>query len=212
MNYYVARNGQVFGPYTEETVKSYFAAGSLLASDNIRAETSQEWTTIGQLLGVPQAMPLVATLPQGYAPQGGIVPPNLHWFLLLLLCITWVFPFIWALVQAKYAKKIDQASGAMVAYVLWFLCSAAGIAADVMVVLGKIPAADASLITLISVGSFIAYVFGSFNIRKSMMSYYNTVEPIQLNLSGVLTFFFGIFYLQYHMSRIARWKRTGVLG
>jgi len=51
-----------------------------------------------------------------------------------------------------------------------------------------------------------------FSIRQSMVTYYNTVEPIQLQLSGVMTFFFGMLYLQYHMSRIARWKRTGVLS
>jgi hypothetical protein len=45
-----------------------------------------------------------------------------------------------------------------------------------------------------------------------MLNYYNSVEPINLQLSGAMTFFFGIFYLQYHMSRIARWKRTGVLA
>jgi hypothetical protein len=44
------------------------------------------------------------------------------------------------------------------------------------------------------------------------MSYYNSVEPIQLSLSGALTFFFGVFYLQYHMSRIAHWKKTGILS
>jgi hypothetical protein len=27
-----------------------------------------------------------------------------------------------------------------------------------------------------------------------------------------MTFFFNILYLQYHMSRIAKWKQTGVLS
>jgi hypothetical protein len=45
-----------------------------------------------------------------------------------------------------------------------------------------------------------------------MLTYFNTVEPIALRLSGVMTFFFGILYLQYHMTRIADWKRTGVLS
>ena len=47
MNYYVYRDGQQYGPYTEETVRSYVAAGSLLATDNIRAD--KQWT------GVPPA-------------------------------------------------------------------------------------------------------------------------------------------------------------
>ena len=37
------------------------------------------------------------------------------------------------------------------------------------------------------------------------------MEPIGLRLSGALTFFLGVFYLQHHMTRIAKWKETGVL-
>jgi hypothetical protein len=59
MNYYVARNGQQYGPYTEEVVRSYLGAGSLSASDNIREESSPAWTTIGQLFQVPAAPPMM---------------------------------------------------------------------------------------------------------------------------------------------------------
>ena len=30
MNYYVARNGQTYGPYNEETIRKYLAEGSML--------------------------------------------------------------------------------------------------------------------------------------------------------------------------------------
>ena len=50
-----------------------------------------------------------------------------------------------------------------------------------------------------------------FGMRSSLVRYYNSVEPIGLRLSGVMTFFFSILYLQYHLSRIAAWKTTGVL-
>ncbi len=45
-----------------------------------------------------------------------------------------------------------------------------------------------------------------------MLAYYNTVEPIGLRLSGVMTFFFNVFYFQHHMSRIVLWKLTGYLS
>jgi hypothetical protein len=48
-------------------------------------------------------------------------------------------------------------------------------------------------------------------MRSSLVQYYNTVEPISLKLSGVMTFFFNIYYFQHHFSRIAEWKRTGRL-
>ena len=51
-----------------------------------------------------------------------------------------------------------------------------------------------------------------FDMRRSMVEYYNTVEPIQLRLSSAMTFFFNLYYLQYHMSRIATWKQTGYLS
>ena len=38
------------------------------------------------------------------------------------------------------------------------------------------------------------------------------MEPINLRLSGVMTFFFNILYFQYHFTRIAEWKRTGMLS
>jgi len=51
-----------------------------------------------------------------------------------------------------------------------------------------------------------------FKARSLLLEYYNTVEPINLRLSGVMTFFFNILYFQYHFTRIAEWKRTGMLS
>ena len=52
---------------------------------------------------------------------------------------------------------------------------------------------------------------GIFSIRSAMEDYYNSRENIGLMLSGVMTFFFRTIYLQYHVNRIAKWKKTGVL-
>ena len=217
MGYYVVRGGQQFGPYTEEAVRSYLGAGSLYASDNIREESSPAWTTIGQLFQVPVATPPMmqpqAIPMQAYAvpQQGVIVPPNLHWFIVLILSITWIFVFIWAIVQASFARKIDPSSNAVWAFILWIAVSIGLLVFDVQLVLGNASQSNAQLLLIASVASAISYWAGVFGIRRSMLNYYNTIEPIQLNLSGVMTFFFGIYYLQYHMSRIARWKSTGIL-
>ncbi|MNF15707.1 hypothetical protein D3C80_2184330 [compost metagenome] len=48
-------------------------------------------------------------------------------------------------------------------------------------------------------------------MRRSMLNYYNSVEPIALRLSNAMVFFFSMPYLQYHMTRIAKWKMGGVL-
>jgi hypothetical protein len=229
VNYYVARSGQQYGPYTEEIVRSYVAAGSLVAVDNIREETSQTWTTIGQLFQVPQAAAPVTAQPQivpqyaqgapygqavpytQAAPDTGIVPPNLHWVLLLILCITYIFPFIWAIKQGSFAHKIEQGSSATWGFVLWLVCSVGGLWVNISILSGGAQAAPSQLPLVLGAASFVGYYWGVFGTKKAMETYYNSVEPIQLQLSGVMTFFFGILYLQYHMSRIAQWKKTGVL-
>jgi biotin transporter BioY len=61
------------------------------------------------------------------------------------------------------------------------------------------------------IGGVIAYMIGIFSIRSAMEEYYNSTENIGLSLSGVMTFFFSAVYLQYHINRIARWKKTGEL-
>jgi len=58
---------------------------------------------------------------------------------------------------------------------------------------------------------FVFYEIGFFKMRRSLLAYYNTVEPIGLQLSAPMTFFFNVFYFQHHFSRIARWRHTGVL-
>ena len=58
----------------------------------------------------------------------------------------------------------------------------------------------------------IVYLFGVFSIRAAMEDYYNSTENIGLTLNGVMTFFFSTVYIQYHINRLARWKKTGVLS
>jgi hypothetical protein len=57
----------------------------------------------------------------------------------------------------------------------------------------------------------VFYYVAVFQMRDAMQEYYNRVEPINLRLSGVMTFFFAVYYFQHHFSRIAQWKKTGIL-
>ena len=63
---------------------------------------------------------------------------------------------------------------------------------------------------LMTLGVLVLYFIAVFGMRSSLHRHYNEVEPYGLRLGPVMTFFFAIFYFQYHFSRIARWKRTGV--
>jgi len=220
--YYVNRNGQQYGPYSEETIRRYLAEGSLLASDSARSEGAPSWQPLGQILQYPPVPARPPAIPPPIArPSAGtqIVPPDLHWAIVLLLSCTWIFPMVWAFVQANWAKKIDSNNKATILYVFWalgelivivlYVAGIASIAAnnDLQSAQGLL-----GIAALLAFPAGVLYLIGAFSIRKSMQTYYNTVEPIQLRLSGVMTFFFSILYLQYHMSRIAKWKQTGVLS
>jgi hypothetical protein len=148
------------------------------------------------------------------------MPPNMHWALVLVLA--WItggiFGLIWFFNQAGYVKKIDPTSRARKFLVLYLLCILAVIAAVILSAAGAAMMESASLAMVGSVVSFLgsiaAMVFALaavFGMRRSMIDYFNTVEPIGLRLSGVMTFFFNMLYFQYHMSRIAQWKQTGTL-
>ncbi len=64
---------------------------------------------------------------------------------------------------------------------------------------------------LLSLVGFVLYFVAVFTMKSGLEDHYNVDEPINLQLSGVMTFFFAIFYFQYHFSRIAQWKKSGVL-
>jgi drug/metabolite transporter (DMT)-like permease len=64
----------------------------------------------------------------------------------------------------------------------------------------------AGLGTLVSLCGSGVWIYGFFQIRASLLNYYNTVENIGLKLSPIMTFFFGVFYFQHHFTRIADWK------
>jgi hypothetical protein len=64
---------------------------------------------------------------------------------------------------------------------------------------------------LLVITGIVLHLMAVFQMRSSLEDYYNTVEPINLRLSGVMTFFFAVYYFQYHFTRIANWKKTGYL-
>jgi len=219
--YYVNRNGQQYGPYSEETISRYLAEGSLLASDSARSEGAQSWQPLGQILQyTPLSARPPAVPPPASRPAAGtqIVPPDLHWAIVLLLSCTLIFPIIWAFVQANWARKIDPASKATILYAFWAVGEVILLILDAAIFVAianndlQSVQSMSVAIWLVGLPTWVLFLLAVFSIRKSMVNYYKTVEPIQLRLSGVMTFFFSILYLQYHMSRIAKWKQTGVLS
>ncbi|MGC2697036.1 MAG: DUF4339 domain-containing protein [Candidatus Angelobacter sp.] len=150
------------------------------------------------------------------AAASGPFPPDFHWALVLLITLfCGVFQLIWLFIEAGFVKKIDPENKS-----IGFLVGGIGLQVLAFIVLFSSgaapgnrndPLAFAGPFLLFLLGAVVLHFIGIFKMRSSLEDYYNRVEPINLRLSGVMTFFFAVYYFQYHFSRIAAWKKTGYL-
>jgi hypothetical protein len=150
----------------------------------------------------------------------GPIPTDFHWALVLVIGLFCnLFTYVWLFIEAGFVRKIRPQSGFLgfliagiaclyggifVLYVGIFAAAAGGSNDSAMVI-------PAVLFGVVELAALVFYFLGVFRMRDAIQEYYNTVEPINLRLSGVMTFFFAVYYFQYHFSRIAQWKKTGVL-
>jgi hypothetical protein len=178
--------------------------------------TGNVYGSAGMVYGSPGQVP--GGVPVYGAPVvPGLIPPDFHWALVLLVNFFCnVFQIVWLFIEAGFVKKIDSESkgiaflaGALVTEVVAVIVffTSIGMNPDRQ----DPPASVFVPFILIALAGAVLYLIGIFQMRSSLENYYNTVEPINLRLSGVMTFFFAVYYFQYHFSRIANWKRTGYL-
>jgi uncharacterized membrane protein HdeD (DUF308 family) len=149
------------------------------------------------------------------------IPPDLHWALVLL--IGWfcsLFPLIWLFVEAGFVRKLDRTSNFMT-FLIAGMCTwvvsifgffvGVGLAANQMESGQAGPPPFLFLFVLVLLAGVAMHIVGIFQMRSVLENHYNSVEPINLRLSGVMTFFFAVYYFQYHFTRIANWKKNGYL-
>ncbi|GAB2604071.1 hypothetical protein GCM10027034_41440 [Ramlibacter solisilvae] len=236
--YHLSRNGKVLGIYPEDRMKEYFDEGRVGPNDLVWREGLDSWQPAWQVFGgedpqaaaAPPPLPpeperapaiqapaeglpaLQPAIPSAVQPDTAVPPPpRLHWALVLLLSfVTFgLFFVIWMFVQARWVRRIDPASDAIpltlvyLALVIAGQWMGAGTAED---------SASAATGALLVLAGWIVSFFAFFSMRRSMLDHYNRREPIGLRLSAFMTFVFNVFYFQHHMTRIARWKATGVLS
>ena len=227
MKYYIQRGINEYGPYTLADLQRYVAQGNILLGDLTRSEGMTDWIPVAQVIGnIP--IPVPSTGGQGVggnfagssaygagaapAMAAGPIPPDFHWALVLLITVLTcgIFNSVWIIVEAAWIRKIKPESKGLLLVVL-------GIASiyGIQLVTGFIAAINNTepnpLAGLLVLAGAIVLLIGTFAMRSDLEDYYNSVEPINLRLSGVMTFFFSVFYFQYHFSRIAKWKKTGIL-
>lgn len=242
MKYYIQRQLNEYGPYTLADLQRYVAQGSIQLTDLTRSEGMTEWTPVSQVIGnipIPVAAGAAAG---GYAGGNGetvyggsgtvydgsttgfgvqatpmqgnpIIPTDLHWGLVLLIGIftCGLFFSAWMIVEAVFVRKIKPESKGLMFAIIGVAGSYIGSFANAFIsaINHTSPQPLGHIITLTSA---IIFWVAWFQMRSDLEDYYNTVEPINLQLSGVMTFFFALFYFQHHFSRIAQWKKTGMLA
>ncbi len=224
MKYYIKRELNEYGPYTLGDVQRYVAQGNILLTDLTRSEGLTEWVPVSQVIGnIPIPVPAPAAAGTVYAETpdygaaaapavyAGPVPPDFHWALVLLIGIVTCTLFLWAwlIVEAVWIRKIKPGSNGLLLVLLSLGCNLGG--GFVNGLLGATSHGEAPIGGLLSLASLVLWIVGVFGMRSDLEDYYNNMENIGLTLSGVMTFFFAVFYFQHHFSRIAKWKKTGIL-
>jgi len=200
----------MYGPYTFEDLQRYVASGNVLPTDLAKSDEMPDWLSVSQILGTAVASS-VYTVPTAYSTSLGDVlypdPPNLHWGLVLLFSILTcgLFSVIWDFVQVMWVKRVEPQSKALLYFiifiVLWLLNLSSTITRMSLMMHGTVPR-NSVLSILISLSVIVFLIVYRFTMRDSLEQHFNGPDPVGLRLSGVMTFFFGGLYFQYHFNRI----------
>jgi GYF domain 2 len=209
VNYFIKRDLNEYGPYSLAELQRYVASGNILLTDVCRSEGIQDWVPVSQVIGnipVPQAAPVASTYISA-APQVSPYPPppSMHWALVLLIAVVTcgLFGWVWAILQAAWVKKVQPASNGIL---FW------GIAIGLQVVYVALSISQDPGVKafggIAELAGVVLWIVGAFSLKSSIEEHFNIAEPMGLQLSGVMTFFFNIYYFQYHFSRIIEIKRS----
>ena len=240
MKYYIQRQLNEYGPYTLADLQRYVAQGSIQLSDLTRSEGMTDWVPVSQVIGnipIPvagQAGQVPGTPAYGggtvytggenvYGGAGAVygaqavtslantpVPFDLHWALVLLITVftCGLFGWAWLFVEAAYVRKLRPSSYGLLfsilGFVIWFIGACFN-------GYNRATYRTPSSTIWFSIMAFALVVVALFQMKSDLEDYYNTEEPINLRLNGVMTFFFGTLYFQHHFSRISQWKKSGYL-
>ena len=150
-------------------------------------------------------------------------PPNLHWALVMLFTILTCGYFIdvWNIIAAAWLKRVQPNATSLFYYITAAALIVAGFFARMPFQVQDVMSGHYHPryhVEHIGVGGllwlvrWVVRLMARFQQRESLMQHYNTVEPIGLQLSGVMTFFFGGLYFQYHLNRINTIKAAALYG
>lgn len=223
MKYRIKRGEQEFGPYSLAELKQYVAEGRVVPTDLALSEGMDDWAPVQSVIGdiglaQPVAAPATASL--GLFGTGDAAtlpdvpsPPGLHWALVLLLAVVTcgIFSIIWLFVQANWARKIDPQNKAMILISIYLVGAFAAGGLNAFAEAGGTEGLEL-LAALINLAGVVCLIVGYFRIKDAMEATFGGA-PLYLQMSGVLTFLFNVFYIQYHLTRISElYKKRAQAG
>jgi|SRR6185437_11464417 len=135
--------------------------------------------------------------------RGFPAPPRLHWGWVLALSFLTLglFAGVWLVVEAWWVKKVTgnaKPFGWCLAYVLvmpaTFLLIIVGAVVATLVASNAPSRVIGAIYVLLRLCSVVSYLVGAFTLKGALEA-----EPIDIPLSGVMTFFFAPIYFQYHL-------------
>jgi hypothetical protein len=208
-NYTLATGGHQYGPFTIEQLRDHYSKGSIKPTDLVWCPGMATWSEVQDVLsagaapGAPlpldaersHALPaLDVEVPHAPPPSASVsrgeevaypMPPSLHWvFVLLLTVLTLgIFGVVWMFVHARWVRRIDPTCNAL------FLL-AVGIPLQIVFELNGHGLLGALL-------GAVATTWAYFSMRSVVE------DRFGMALSGIMTFFFNLLYLQYHLTGIA---------
>lgn len=220
MNYFIKRDLNEYGPYSLAELQKYVASGNIVLTDLCRSEGMQDWVPVSQVIGtipVPQQAPTPPAGTFGAAPGNFAQPspypppPSLHWIVVLLLAIVTcgLFAWVWAIIEAVWVQKVEPASKSLI-----YWGSAIGLQVVYVIlsiVFSAFPDSNfKAFALLVQIGGLVLWFVGAFHIKAMLEEHFSVAEPLPggFQLSGVMTFFFSVYYFQYHFSQINEWKRA----
>jgi len=208
MPYWISRDSQQYGPYSLEMLRRLVAEGKFGSTDWMWEEGTAQWIPLCSYTNASSPSFNSAT-GRAYRP----VPPDLHWALVFLFGILTlgIFTFVWQMVIASFVRKLNSDESPRYLILAGFACIHFASLVRIISAHHSGGKSYGGMYTVLVMAGTVCYLVARFRIRQHLVTYYNFVEPVGLYLSGALTFFFGSYYIQYHLSRIAQWKQTGYL-
>jgi MFS family permease len=214
MLYHISRNGQMFGPYTLAELQRYVLSGNILPTDLAKNDAMPEWLPVQQVLGTADLGAQPPVYPPAYAPAYAPAsndafpdPPNLPWALVMLFDILTcgLFMIVWNIIVAAWMKRVQPTSQAILYYIggAVLLFAGSGASFGFMFAMHHHTSYHHHPVAgVFAIAGWVVRIIARFNMKASLEEHFNGPDPVGLQLNGVMTFFFGGLYHQYHLNRI----------